>query len=226
MAKPGINRLQPNVNETVPWPGRRVGKVRDPSSQGYAPSAVPPAVGHFECKKARRGGGVRTVVRTCIDQRLVSPPSLSLAPFSLYRWDSFPREQIKWHETRPVTRSSGLNVSQPHAILFLLLCSSPYFAEFPRPSTSFRGFMRYLIPIDLTTFPYFVGAVSRFGNLEKSMKFDAGTRGSHRKLETRRLLRGAFYYFISSEKFLRIWIYSGEYFLRDTFYYFVFFRVL
>lgn len=130
---------------------------------------------------------MRTVVRPCIDQRLVSLLSLSLAPFSLYRWDSFPREQIKWHETRPVTRSSGLNVSQPHAILFLLLCSSPYFAEFPRPSTSSRGFMRYLIPIDLTTFPYFVGAVSRFGNLEKSMKFDAGTRGSHRKLETRRL---------------------------------------
>lgn len=201
--------------------------MRDPSSQGYAPSAVPPAVGHFECKKARRGG-VRIVVRPCIDQRLVSLLSLSLAPFSLYRWDSFPREQIKWHETRPVTRSSGLNVSQPHAILFLLLCSSPYFAEFPRPSTSSRGFMRYLIPIDLTTFP----SLFRWGCLKvrKPRKVDEIRRWDARfSSKTRNktpFLRGAFYYFVSSEKFLRIWIYNGEYFLRDTFYYFAFFRVL
>ena len=58
----------------------------DPQTHGYIPSAVPPAVGHFECKKARRQGA-RTVVRACIDQRLVSALSffffLSLAIFSL-----------------------------------------------------------------------------------------------------------------------------------------------
>lgn len=83
--KAGINRLQPNVDETIPWPGRRVGNVLDPQTHGYIPSAVPPAVGHFECKKARRQGA-RTVVRACIDQRLVSPLSLflSLAIFSLH----------------------------------------------------------------------------------------------------------------------------------------------
>lgn len=114
--------------------------------------------------------------------------SLSCAIFSL-QMRFVPEGANKMaRDTTSYPLSSGLNVSQPHAILFLLLCSSPYFAEFPRPSTSSRGFMRYLIPIDLTTFPYFVGAVSRFGNLEKSMKFDAGTRGSRQKLETRRLL--------------------------------------
>lgn len=83
--KAGINRLQPNVDETIPWPGRRVGNVLDPQTHGYIPSAVPPAVGHFECKKARCQGA-RTVVRACIDQRLVSPLSLflSLAIFSLH----------------------------------------------------------------------------------------------------------------------------------------------
>lgn len=164
-------------------------------------------------KSTSKGGWELWFERVSIKDWSLFSLSLSLSPFSLYRWDSFPREQIKWHETRPVTRSSGLNVSQPHAILFLLLCSSPYFAEFPRPSTSSRGFMRYLIPIDLT-FPYFVGAVSRFGNLEKSMKFDAGTRGSHQKLETRRL----FYVARSTISFLLRSFYVFEFTAVNIFY--------
>lgn len=66
-------------NYPLTW---KKGNVLDPQTHGYIPSAVPPAVGHFECKKARRQGA-RTVVRACIDQRLVS--ALSFFFFSLSR---------------------------------------------------------------------------------------------------------------------------------------------
>lgn len=52
----------------------------------------------------------------------------------------------------------------------------------------------------VTMFPYFVGDVSRFGNLEKPMKFDTGTRYPSRTPERDAFLRDAllrFFFFFS-----------------------------